>query len=422
MGPMLRFEDVDARQAAVDALRRASTPYGFVASLTDDHYRSIWTRDASIAALGAVASGDPDLRRSGVRSLLTLASCARRNGQIPNAVWTRDAGLYRDWHESGAVDTSAWFAIATAYVLPDCAPEEAGTLLNAAASAIRWLRDRDLNGMGVLWVPPAGDWMDSTLHLSGRTLLTNSLYVWALRLLEPLADEHSLDLGPGLDAGATASAVRMLLWPPEHLDPATLLFEAPADVRHGWQHPVLAAALHEAHDPDRRWFAATLEAGRVREDVDVLGNCIAVISGVSTEWQTTRILDELDELSVSEPFATRSLAVPIDPTDPSGLIDPSAEAIQDPRWRNPPFRYHNGGAWPFIGGFHAWALRRAGRRAAAGRVLEAVNRTNVIDGEWAFPEWVAGDTGEPAATLMQTWSAASALYGDEPQPTAHRDF
>lgn len=403
-------EETDAREAAIGVLRRASGHYGFFASAADDHYRSIWARDASVATLGAVASGEPDLRRTGVRSLLTLASCARPNGQIPNTVWVRDGGIYRDWHENGAVDASAWFAIATASALPDCSPEESDTLLTAAAAALRWLRDRDINGMGVLWVPPAGDWMDSTLHRSGRTLLANSLYVWALRLLQPLAARHRLDLGPGLGADQTAAAVRTLLWPPDNLDPATLLFEAPAGVRSGWPHPVLATVLREAHDPDRRWFAAALEATRMREDLDVLGNCIAVISGVADDRQRTLILDALEDLSVSEPFATRALAVPVDPNDRSGLVDPAAERFQDPRWRNAPYRYHNGGAWPFIGGFHAWALRRAGRDEDAGVVCAAVNRTNRIDGRWAFPEWVAGDTGEPSATQQQTWSAAAPLY------------
>lgn len=401
---------VDAGEAAVDALIRAVGPIGFVASAADDHYQSVWARDAAITTLGAVASGEPELIRAGVRSLLTLASCARPNGQIPNTIWSRDAGLYRDWHESGAVDSSAWFAIATAHVLNQCTPDDGRTLRAASAAAVRWLRARDLNGMGVLWVPPAGDWMDSSLHRSGRTLLINALYVWALRLFEPIADDHGLDLGNGLTADATADATRSLLWPAPDLDLATLLFEAPDAVRNGWPHPVLASVLHRAHDPERRWFAATLEAGRLRETLDVLGNCIAVIADVGTGEQSERILDALEELSVSEPFATRTFDAPADPGDWSGLVDPAAEAAQDPRWRNTPHQYHNGGAWPFVGGFHAWALRHVGRNEEADRVVAAIDRTNTVDGRWAYPEWVAGDTGLPGPTHMQTWSAAAHLY------------
>lgn len=414
--PLLPAE-VDARLAAVDALRRAGRPNGFVASADDDHYGSIWARDAAVTTLGAAASGDPDLIGTGIRSLLTLGSCARPNGQIPNTVWSRDAGLYRDWHESGAVDASAWFAIATAYVLENCTPSEARTLRANATAAIRWLRDRDLNGMGVLWVPPAGDWMDSTLHRGGLTLLVNALWVWALRLFEPIAGDHGLDLGAGLDADATAAAVRALLWPPEDLDLATLLFDAPAGVRRDWPHPVLASALHHAHDPDRRWFGATLETARLRENLDVLGNCIAVIADVGTGQQQHLILNALDELSVSEPYATRTLGAPVDPDDWSGLVDPAAEVIQDPRWGNPPYRYHNGGAWPFVGGFHSWALRHAGRDEEAGRVVAAIDRTNTINGEWAYPEWVDGYTGEPSTTRLQTWSAAARLYAPGPEHT-----
>ena len=322
---------VNAHEAAIHALRLGSGPDGFAASAADDHYRSIWARDAAITTLGAVASGEPDLKRTGIRSLLTLASCSRPNGQIPNTVWRRDTGLYRDWHESGAVDVTAWFAIATAYVLPHCTASEAETLLSAASRAIRWLRDRDLNGMGVLWVPPAGDWMDSSLHRSGRTLLVNALYVWALRLLETVAQDHELDLGHGLDAESTAAALRALLWPAPDLDPATRLFEVPEPVRTGWPHPVLATALGRAHNPDRKWFGATLDAGQLRGNLDVLGNCIAIIADVATPKQRELILDAFEELSVSEPFATRTLDAPVDPDDWSGLVNPAAEAAQDDR-------------------------------------------------------------------------------------------
>ena len=406
--------EVNAHDAAIHALRLGSGPNGFAASAADAHYRSIWARDAAITTLGAVASGEPDLMRTGIRSLLTLASCSRPNGQIPNTVWTRDTGLYRDWHESGAVDVNAWFAIATAYVLPDCTASEAETLLSAASGAIRWLRDRDLNGMGVLWVPPAGDWMDSSLHRSGRTLLANALYVWALRLFETVAKDHALDLGHGLDAESTAAALRALLWPAPDLDPATLLFEVPEPVRTGWPHPVLATTLRRAHNPDRRWFGATLDAGRLRENLDVLGNCIAIIADVATSSQRDLILDALEELSVSEPFATRTLDAPVDPDDWSGLVNPAVEAAQDPRWRCPRHSYHNGGAWPYVGGFHAWALRLAGRLESANRVTAAIDKTNVVDGSWTFPEWVTGDTGVPSTTRMQLWSAAARLYAAAP--------
>jgi hypothetical protein len=252
--------------------------------------------------------------------------------------------------------------------------------------------------------------MDSTLHRRGRTILTNALYVWALRLFEPIADDHDLDLGRGLGADDTAAAVRSLLWPPEDLDLATLLFEVPEDVRSGWPHPVLASVLHKAFRPDRRWFGAALDAGQLRENLDVLGNCVAIIADVATAQQRDRILDALEELSVSEPFATRTLDKPVDPHDWAGLVDPAAEAAQDPRWRNAPYRYHNAGAWPFIGGFHSWALRRADRAREADKVVAAIDRTNTVDGMWAYPEWVAGDTGEPCSTRMQAWSAAGRLY------------
>ena len=135
---------------------------------------------------------------------------------------------------------------------------------------------------------------------------------------------------------------------------------------------------------------------------------------MATTKQRELILDAFEELSVSEPFATRTLDAPVDPDDWSGLVNPAAEAAQDPKWRCPRYSYHNGGAWPYIGGFHAWALRLAGRRENATRVAAAIDRTNVVEGLWAFPEWVTGDTGVPSTTRMQLWSAAARLYAAAP--------
>ena len=68
----------------------------------------------------------------------------------------------------------------------------------------------------------------------------------------------------------------------------------------------------------------------------------------------------------------------------------------DPDWRdyyselNLPNRYHNGGIWPFIGGFYVAALVKAGKFDEAQSALDRLVRLN-RDGE--FNEWHHGATG-----------------------------
>jgi glycogen debranching enzyme len=83
------------------------------------------------------------------------------------------------------------------------------------------------------------------------------------------------------------------------------------------------------------------------------------------------------------------------------------------------WQYHNGGIWPFVGGFWVTALAERGERAKAERGLAKVAAANAL-GDWAFTEWLHGQTGAPAGMRGQSWNAAAflmahqAVYGAAP--------
>ncbi len=79
---------------------------------------------------------------------------------------------------------------------------------------------------------------------------------------------------------------------------------------------------------------------------------------------------------------------------------------------NKPDQYHNGGIWPFIGGFYVAALVAAGRHAEAAAQLArlaALNREG-IRAPWEFTEWAHGRSGRPMGFAHQSWSAAMYIY------------
>jgi glycogen debranching enzyme len=88
----------------------------------------------------------------------------------------------------------------------------------------------------------------------------------------------------------------------------------------------------------------------------------------------------------------------------------------DPDWRdyygmlNLPYHYHNGGIWPFIGGFYVAALVRAGRLPQAARALDRLTELN-RSGE--FNEWHHGQTAAPMGVKAQAWSAGMYLFACE---------
>ena len=67
-------------------------------------------------------------------------------------------------------------------------------------------------------------------------------------------------------------------------------------------------------------------------------------------------------------------------------------------------QYHNGGAWPFIGGF--WVMLLATLDVdIAEEALENLAKLNK-KGNWQFNEWFHGQTGKAMGMPRQSWNAA----------------
>jgi hypothetical protein len=143
--------------------------------------------------------------------------------------------------------------------------------------------------------------------------------------------------------------------------------------------------------------------------LDTLGNLLAILFGVADQAKADKILDYIHGCGLDEPFPVRALYPPLQPGDKD--------------WRdyyrvrnlNQPHHYHNGGAWPFIGGFYVAALVQAGRHAEAERQLERLATMNRQgrSHEWEFNEWCHGASGRPMGYAGQSWSTAMYLFAHD---------
>jgi hypothetical protein len=139
----------------------------------------------------------------------------------------------------------------------------------------------------------------------------------------------------------------------------------------------------------------------VGEWFDSLGNLMAILAGVADAQRAAAILDFISRRKVDE-WPVRSLTPAVQPGDPD--------------WRdyygtlNTPHHYHNGGVWPFIGGFYVAALVAAGRCDEAAIALQKLAELNQR-GE--FNEWHHGETGDPMGVKDQAWSAGMYLFAYE---------
>jgi len=149
------------------------------------------------------------------------------------------------------------------------------------------------------------------------------------------------------------------------------------------------------------------------ERFDLLGNSLAILSGIATQSRANEMVSWIEE-ECSAMQHRGDLAVSLPPNF-FPYINP-----EDPDWHpryaefNNPGEYHNGGIWPFICGFYVAALVAAKRYTLAKEKLVALTHCIKLsvsgNVEFGFNEWIKAQDGKPMGQDWQTWSAALYLY------------
>jgi glycogen debranching enzyme len=383
-----------ALEKALGVLSQGCSPVGLMASPVG--YPHVWARDSVITSLGALLS--PGHECCLQRSLETLAGQQSELGAIPNNVSVATGLL--DHTNAGSVDSNLWFILGHAFQYR--AGGDLGFLRDhwpALERALLWLRYQDSNGCGLLEVHEAADWAD-LLANRFNILYDNVLWYAALQAMSEMADALGRD-GTGFAnlADDVRHKIRIVLW----VGVESAAEWGPSCPGHTeWKHTLSQV------DPvlvKRPFFLPYVAFRDFGDYCDVFGNLLAILFGVANPAQEKRILDYLYQVGIADPYPVRVLHPVIHP----GNKD----------WReyyrnnnlNMPEQYHNGGIWPFVGGFYVAVLVKAGRMAQARHQLERLAEVNRlgIDEEWEFSEWCHGRSGQPMGYPHQAWSAG--MYG-----------
>jgi glycogen debranching enzyme len=384
-----------ALEKAHAILKTECSPIGLMAS--PDGYPHVWARDSVITSLGALLSpGHEDCLRI---SLQTLASQQSDLGAIPNNVSVATGRL--DHTNAGSVDSNLWFILGHAFQQRHHPDRDAlSAAWPALDRALLWLRYQDSNGCGLLEVHEAADWAD-LLANRFNVLYDNVLWYAALSSMGEMASMLGRDPEPyRCLADDVRHKIRIVLWVGEEKN-SELGPDCPGHTE--WKHTLSQVDPVLVKRPFFLPFIAFRDYG---DYCDVFGNLLAILFGVSNPAQELRILDYLDQVGIADPYPVRVLHPVIHP----GNKD----------WReyyrnnnlNLPEQYHNGGIWPFVGGFYVAALVKTGRMAEAECQLERLAEVNRLGmhGEWEFNEWCHGRTGKPMGYPHQAWSAGMYIY------------
>lgn len=388
---------------ALACIRRNLTPRGFSACSLDDNevigtdvnYRSVWGRDAAITILGTLCTGQSDIIDGARRSLETLLSATTSDGQVPANV--RIADGVPDYSGVGgiaAIDSALWLVIAVHDFVQHTGDQELLTKHQTTLAAVmRWLQAQDSNRDGLLEIPEAGDWTDlfgrSYNVLYDEVLWYRAKVCWGnLLILLGRDDEAIVQLS---DSQRIRGRILQVFWPTTALPEQGPLPTTFAD--------------RQFSLGDARYLLAEVSPFGFNWRCDVLGNVLGFLFHILDVPKARTALSFMWGVGVNQPWPVANLY----PAVQAG--DPDWKAYYTVNLLNLPHHYHNGGAWPFVGGLWVRFIHRLGQHHAAAHELARLARCNRQGRThaWEFNEWYHGVTGRPMGKAFQAWSAATFL-------------
>lgn len=367
-------------QKSIELLKKNSTKFGVLASSKNilaggRCYDSIFGRDAGICSLGMVLTGNNNLIKSAEKSLVNLAKFQSRNGEIPYYVKPEE-GKSDFWY-IGNIDSALWWLIAIKFFGQhvESAKLEKRLAKNIAL-AINWLEAQEHPRFFLLQQNEASDWAD-IMPRSGYVLYTNVLWYWVKKL-------YKLD-----SAEKTKESFNYIFYPWQKI-PDSFFQKIPRAKK------IIEHIRRGIKKQD--YYLSFVNYSFSGEDADVLGNCLAVLSGLTNQQMSRKIMAGFFKQTTN-----KTLPMPV-------LLKPIMKNSK--LWReymiehslNLPHQYHNGGIWPFASSFWVMALARAGFKKEAWEEMEKVAKYNKIN-NWEFNEWFHGKAGKPMGMPGQSWNA-----------------
>jgi glycogen debranching enzyme len=360
-----------ARNAAIEVLlHNAHGPYRGLPRTAGWGYPEPYTRDLMFSIFGIAVSGNKKLLASIRKVLETLAKNQTIHGHIPSLVHDRE--------DRGSSDTTPLFLLGTAIFRK--VSGENDFLTEAVEKALTWMEYQSPSDRSMIAQQPTSDWRDEQ-WVTGYGLFVNTLAYSYLRLL-----------GRNEKAGSMLHEMTRFT------------------ITHGVKPRHIQEGLVVKHKP---YYALWSYKIHNSERFDLLGNSLAILSGIASPSRADEIVSWIEEECINM-RKSGELSVNMPPNF-FPFIRP-----EDPDWRlryeiyNRPGEYHNGGIWPFVSGFYVAALIAAKKYNLAHEKL--ISLTHLVKGssngkvEFGFNEWIKAQDGRPMGQDWQTWSAALYLY------------
>jgi len=354
----------EAKSAALEVLlHNARGPYHSLPRAAGWGYPEPYTRDLLISGLGVLVCGNQKLTAVLRHVLQTLAKNQSHLGQIPV--------LAHNPNELNSSDSTPLFLLSVGLYRTGIG--ETNFLDDAVQRALTWMEYQSPGNEVMVAQLPTSDWRDEQ-WIFGYGLFVNTI-VYSYLLLY----------------NQTKRASRMR----DELNRYTI-------------------SAQKGLSPRKKpYYAAWVYKVLCDEHFDLLGNSLAILSGLASPSRAKRMISWI-ERECQTMREQKQLAIDL-PPNYFPYIQPEDQDWH-PRYAkyNLPGEYHNGGIWPFICGFYVAALVAAGRISLAEKKLltltELVRPSREANVDFGFNEWFRAQDGTPRGQDWQSWSAGMYLY------------
>jgi hypothetical protein len=361
----------EAKKAAIEVLiHNSHGSYHGLPRTAGWGYPEPYTRDLMFSVFGIAVSGNQKLLESIRKVLETLAKNQTEHGHIPSLVHDND--------DRGSSDSTPLFLLGAGIFRK--VSGEKDFLNTAVKKALNWMEYQSPSDRYMVAQQPTSDWRDEQ-WVTGYGLFVNTLVYSYLRLLgkNERADKVHSEMSRFTITGGTIH---------RHVHEGLV-------VKHK---PYYALWSYKIHSSER---------------FDLLGNSLAILSGIASPSRAEDMISWIEE-ECDSMKKKGDLAVSLPPNF-FPYIKP-----EDPDWHpryaifNRPGEYHNGGIWPFVCGLYVAALVAAKKYALASEKLvvltNIIKPSNTEKVNFGFNEWIKAQDGKPMGQDWQTWSAALYLY------------
>lgn len=368
-------------ERSIALLLENSSRYGFLAASPQKraekrNYLSIFARDASICALGAVASGNAKLIACAKKSLKNLAKYQAENGQMPNYVKPENG--YTDFWRMGCIDAGLWWLIALDFYDKQTSDKNfKKSLKKKINKTISWLLAQEHPNGKLLIQNEASDWAD-LFPRSGKVLYANALWLKVKELYKINDLQKSRTRFNDNFYPFNAKTERLIR----------------SDIS------TIKSILKTTKATN--YLLSYVNYLYWGKDIDTYGNSLAIIFNLITKDLKAKISANFLAQKKIKNLPLPALFNPI--KEDSRAWRPYMESHR----QNYPYQYHNGGIWPYASCFWAMALYAASKKTEAKKELARIAYANSLN-NWRFSEWFNAQTGDARGMRGQSWNAGAYL-------------